>query len=714
MRLTNTKLSKFLIFTVILSFSSCKNTAQETAPETVNESPVNNNELVLLDFNNTLDETNVKTDDANFEVIKDGNSSKLKVSTNSNIIKPGLVIHKPKSATWDLNGYYQVKADVTNIGDEEMQVEFYVGNDPDELIKWYCSDYADLKPNESKTITVNLAWSDWIHQPQLDIVGMRGTPGKLKTDIDAIDQISFYSRYAKVPNQFTVNNVRAVGKLKVKDTANFFPFIDQYGQYIHKDWKGKTHTDEELKKSAEKEYAALNANPEPKNRNKYGGWTKGPKLKATGFFRTEKHDGKWWMVDPEGYLFWSNGVNCVSSDAVFTGIEHREKYFTELPAKNGPYGQFYTVSNHSTHGFYHDKTPYDTYNFYQANLYRKYGDNWLEKFRELSHKRMRSWGLNTIGFVSDNGALAKKKTPYVGSIWINDTPKIEGSVGFWGKFHDVFDPKFKKAVKSSVASQKYGAGDPWCIGYFIDNEMAWGSVGSLAIGALRSPATQPAKIEFIKDLKKKYGSVKKLNDKWGTTHASWDALLKTTTPPDETKAKEDLVVFYEKIADTYFRTIKEGLNTIAPNQNYLGCRFAWANNDVVLTSASKYMDIMSFNKYEYSVENVGLPKGVDKPIMIGEFHFGATDRGHYHAGVKSADSQADRGVRYEKYMKGALQNPLIVGAHYFQYLDQPLTGRFDGENYNIGCVDICDKPYEEFLSKVKEVGHQLFELRSSK
>ncbi len=713
MRLTNTKLVNCLILGLAFNLTSCQNSTKKEpiATDQIKES----NEFVLFDFNNEINETNVKTDDAKFEVLKKENGAQLLVATNSNILKPGLVIHKPEGKTWDLNGYYQVKADVTNVGDTPMQVEFYVGNDPDELIKWYCSDYADLEPKESKTITVNLAWSDWIHQPQLDIVGMRGTPGKLKTDIDAIDQVSFYSRYAKVPNQFTVNNIRAVGKLKIKDTTNFFPFIDKFGQYKHKDWKGKTHSEDDIKKNAENELTEIAASPEPKNRNKYGGWTAGPKLKATGFFRTEKHDGKWWMVDPEGYLFWSNGVNCVSSRAVFTGTQYREKYYSELPAKDDKeYGQFYDVSLHSTHGFYHDKTPYDSYNFYEANLYKKYGNDWLKKYQDLSHKRLRSWGVNTIGFVSDNGALAQRKTPYVGSIWINDTPKIKGSVGFWGKFHDVFDPKFKQAVNSSVASQKFGAGDPWCIGYFIDNELAWGAVGSLAIGALKSPASQPAKIEFIKDLKKKYKNIKKLNEQWGTTHASWKALSDSTTAPEMAKAKEDLVAFYEKIADTYFRIIKEGLNTIAPKQNYLGCRFAWANNDVVLTAASKYMDIMSFNKYEYGVENVGLPKGVDKPIMIGEFHFGATDRGHYHAGVKAADSQADRGIRYEKYMKGALQNPLIVGAHYFQYLDQPLTGRFDGENYNIGFVDICDRPYEELISKVKEVSYNMFELRSAK
>ncbi|MEC3905636.1 hypothetical protein VOI54_01260 [Tamlana sp. 2201CG12-4] len=78
--------------------------------------------------------------------------------------------------------------------------------------------------------------------------------------------------------------------------------------------------------------------------------------------------------------------------------------------------------------------------------------------------------------------------------------------------------------------------------------------------------------------------------------------------------------------------------------------------------------------------------------MIGEFHFGSLDRGSSHVGVKKAESQTRRGAFYKEYIQGALRNPLIVGAHWFQYLDEPFAGRFDGENYNVGVIDVCDNP----------------------
>jgi len=42
--------------------------------------------------------------------------------------------------------------------------------------------------------------------------------------------------------------------------------------------------------------------------SKYGGW-KEQRVKATGFFRVEKIDDRWWAVDPEGYLYISKALN---------------------------------------------------------------------------------------------------------------------------------------------------------------------------------------------------------------------------------------------------------------------------------------------------------------------------------------------------------------------------------------------------------------------
>ncbi|MEM9259091.1 MAG: beta-agarase, partial [Bacteroidota bacterium] len=427
---------------------------------------------------------------------------------------------------------------------------------------------------------------------------------------------------------------------------------------------------------------------------------------------TEKVDGKWWLIDPLGHLFWSTGLNCVQTGFGLTGTEGRKDYFAGLPPADSPLAQFYDQGKWASHGFYQDKVPFEAFNFYEANLFRKFGAEWRSAYLDRIHARFKSWGMTTLGNVSDPAARSQQQTPYVGTVWIRDTPKIAGATGFWGKFHDVFSPAFNTAVRASMENQRAGADDPWCIGFFVDNELSWGTLGSLSVGVLRSTAEQPAKIAMVAALREKYPSIEQLNAAWKTDHKSWADLAQSTSPPDFAAAKEDLIAFHERIANRYFKIIHEELERLAPNHLYLGCRFAWANDDVTMRAAAKYCDVVSFNKYEYSVEALTLPSGVDKPTMIGEFHFGATDRGHVHPGVKLADNQEDRGAKYRDYIQGALRNRQLVGAHWFQYTDQAMTGREDGENYNVGLVDIADTPYPELVKAVRETNFAMYTYRA--
>lgn len=38
-----------------------------------------------------------------------------------------------------------------------------------------------------------------------------------------------------------------------------------------------------------------------------------------------------------------------------------------------------------------------------------------------------------------------------------------------------------------------------------------------------------------------------------------------------------------------------------------------------------------------------------------------------------------------------------------------LTGRGDGENYQVGLVDICDTPYTEMVEAIRASGERLYE-----
>ncbi|MDA1193387.1 MAG: beta-galactosidase, partial [Candidatus Poribacteria bacterium] len=333
-----------------------------------------------------------------------------------------------------------------------------------------------------------------------------------------------------------------------------------------------------------------------------------------------------------------------------------------------------------------------------------------DEFVDVTHRRLRSWGINTIANWSDSQFYNERKTPYVGTIHFGGRI-LEGSEGYWGQFRDVFDPSFGEAIRQSMERQVgRSAGDPWCIGYFVDNELGWGDDTSLAVAALVSPVDQPAKQVFLADLKAKYSNIAALNAAWGTDHASWDALAESRTSPDKEKARDDLTTFYRKTAETYFRVIRDAVKEVAPNQLYLGCRFAWVNN-VAVESAAKYCDVIAYNFYRRDIRDVRLPSDLDLPIIVGEFHFGALDRGMFHTGLVPTESQDARADAYRNYVVGALENPQIVGTHWFQYSDQATTGRGDGENYQIGFVDIADTPYEETIRAVRDVGYSLYQTR---
>jgi hypothetical protein len=511
-----------------------------------------------------------------------------------------------------------------------------------------------------------------------------------------------------------IDDIRAEGSFVpptalAKDAEAFFPFIDTFGQYRHRNWPGKVLSLEDLKARRETEAKELRADCGPTEWNEFGGWAKGPQLKATGFFRTENRDGKWWLVDPEGRLFWSHGIDCVRMlDA--TPIEERETWFEDFPGAQQEFATFVS-RGFALKGHYAGRTV-KTFSFAGANLQRKYGPDWRSSFNDVAHRRLRNWGLNTIGNWSDEAVRLQKKTPYVDAIGSGKARKIEGSEGYWGKFADVFDASFRDGLRESMLSKRgKSAGDPWCIGYFSDNEIAWGDELSLAVAALQSPGDQPAKQAFVADLKSKYGEIAKLNAVWGATYESWPALTASRVKPDAKKARADLEAFYTRIAEEYFRLARDVIKEVAPNQLYLGCRFAWVNS-CAAAAAAKYCDVVSYNLYRRSVSDFQFNGGADVPLIIGEFHFGALDRGMFHTGLVSTASQADRAQTYADYVTGALKHPQFVGCHWFQYQDQPTTGRvYDEENYQIGFVDIADTPYSEIVAASRSVASSMYKTR---
>jgi hypothetical protein len=677
---------------------------------------------VIFDFAAPLDTSRLTLQDARAESVETQGRRVLRVTTGHAAPWPGVTLPAPGGPV-DLSAYAYVQLRARNAGQRPLTLYLRVDNPGADGVKHCRTSSTRLEPGATGTIRVDLKRTS---DDRLGgrLFGMRGYPVRAGGE-DTIDpvRITQFIVFLNRPSEnhvFELLELIAAGTYTPPtawshDAEPYFPLIDTFGQYRHKSWPGKVSSLAELTARRDREAAeqasAADAFSRAARWNRYGGWAAGPQLEATGFFRVQKYQGKWWLVDPEGRLFWSHGITCVGMmDA--TPIEEREEWFEHPPWQQPELAKYILPSAFVLKGHYAGRQV-RAYSFAAANLHRKYGPDWRSVYPPLVHQRLRAWGLNTIANWSDASVTRLRRTPYTDSVSSQGARWIEGSEGYWGKFPDVFDPSFTEAVRQSAAS-KVGnsAGDPWCLGYFSDNEMSWGDETSLALAALASPPDQPARREFVSDLQKKYGTIARLNEVWGTDFASWEALQTGVVRPDPARAGEDLRAFYTRVAETYFRTVRDALRAVAPHQLYLGCRFAWVNA-LAAAAAAKYCDVVSYNRYERSVAEFRNPDGADVPLLIGEFHFGALDRGLFHTGLVPVANQTERAAAYRSYVEGALRHPQIVGTHWFQYQDQPTTGRvYDEENYQIGFVDIADTPYPETIAASRAVGENLYRLRA--
>nr|WP_148206144.1 beta-agarase [Thermococcus sibiricus] len=419
----------------------------------------------------------------------------------------------------------------------------------------------------------------------------------------------------------------------------------------------------------------------PEGYSKFGGW-KELRVESSGYFRVEVINGKYWLVDPEGYVFVSKGVNAIN--------------------------------------YLGDHSPALGYSPYYLNVLRKYGS--IEGWINTTTRRFVEWGFNTVGAWSSPELYVM--LPYTLLL------DIGASYGFnWesGAMPDIFEKDFeeyvKKAVSFKVAPLK---DDPLIIGYFTDNELRWGpdwrSGNHLLDDFIKLPPDAPGKrvaVDVIKDIFN--GDISKLNEELKTSYTSFDDLLNYTGKlPSSAPFNEARREFARRYAERYFSVVTKAIREVDPNHLILGVRFAVAPfirpPDVVFEVAGKYVDVISLNLYNFEVA----PKEyldhihniTGRPIMITEFSFRAMDSGLPNtrgAGI-TVQTQKERAEYTRKFIESFMKLPYAVGYHWFKWSDQPKEGRFDGENSNYGLVNIKDEPYEEMVIMFEELNRKLEEI----
>ncbi|MDD3155588.1 MAG: hypothetical protein PHS41_12050 [Victivallaceae bacterium] len=615
---------------------------------------------------------------------------------------PGIALLPPDGRKyWDLSGFEELHADVENLDDnQQMMLSVRVNNPRVNAVETANNSGFALNPRERGILKLYYPQADELSQVRIPWMHAvpRGVPGPKNVDGHRIEAISFYGHDLKTHTRngayrYRIHSIRLVRPKRpdpaaVRSPETFFPFVDRYGQYMHETWTEKILSDSDFAGKKKQEEASRRGRIASWNR--FGGWANGPKVEAKGYFYPVKFEGKWYLADPEGCLFFSHGINTLRFDI-----------WAEQKADN-----WFLPEN---------RTPRRNYNFARDNLVKKFGKNFRKEYPSFACTRLEEWGLNTIGNWADLPFMKLGKTPYAMEIPGPKCPSTASVPGLEKGIFDVFSPEFTSSMRTAAQSPKFAFAqkDPMLIGIFINNEIRWGDRTAAARSAFASSAEQPAKKEFVQFLKTKFIAVELLNRKWSEHYPDWNAVAKSTVLPDLEKAREELIDFNRHIFETYYSTCRRIVKEFAPNTIYFGSRLHVTGMPELYAAASKYADVVATNTYTWSFDGLrkeGLPD--DKPILISEFHVAVLDRGLLNADLRpSGVTQTDRAQAYLRLMQGALLHKQIVGAHFFCYRDEPVTGRWDGENFAVGLVDVADTPYWELVSAMRKVGENMMEYR---
>jgi hypothetical protein len=437
--------------------------------------------------------------------------------------------------------------------------------------------------------------------------------------------------------------------------------VDEYGQFTHDTWPGKASSLAQLEKDWREEEKLLA--PGDFGYCPYGGY-EGTSAPATGFFRVEEIDGRWWFVDPDGHLFLSAGSD-VMRPRMFTRTVGREPFFRERPPAT--------------------LTPGDELgddpgaSFFTWNLYRRFGNGWMERWVDLTFRRMAAWGLNTVANWSDPALYDAGRRAYAVPLasWRTE-------VHYLG-LPDVYSEEFSKLAEERAERQcAPRKDDPWLLGYFLANEPPF-------------PQKELQTVELILA---------------GPDTATKAELQRWLAAGDTEERRKE---FIGEAFDRYIQITSAAVKRHDPHHLNLGMRSGGRPTDAEIRAARAF-DVYSVNIYDYEVPADRVKRISEltgKPIVIGEFHFGTPGRG-LAASLVLVRDQAERGQAYRWYVEQALSMPELIGTHYFQWADQPCTGRYDGENYNIGLVDVTDRPYPHLVEALKETHRRLHAVHSGR
>mgnify|MGYP000852394416 CR=1 FL=1 len=392
--------------------------------------------------------------------------------------------------------------------------------------------------------------------------------------------------------------------------------------------------------------------------DKYGGRTDQPAQPASGFFRTVKVEGRDWLVDPEGHLFLHVAVNAV-----------RE------PAK---------VAEH-------------------------FGS--AEQWAQQATAQLRAAGFNGLGNWSSE-RMTKLAQPLV---WVRRhdfmfafarqkklVEAAAGTQGFINRTMPVFHPDFEPFCAEYAKLLADTVDDPYLLGIMTDNEL------QCPTDLLdRMLASDPAKTDLAPNI---------------AAAKAW--LAQRPAGAEAPISARDRHQFIAYAFERYYQVVTKAIRGVDRNHLYLGSRLNYHSgefdNPYLWRMLGKYHDVVSVNYYGQwgpDAEELATWAGwCDKPVIFTEWYAKAEDAkelANTHGAGWLVHTQADRAAYYQHFVIGALEQPNVVGWHWFKYLDDPSTATAldNAGGANKGMCNAEGVPYAPLLARMTAINAETYALR---
>lgn len=499
--------------------------------------------------------------------------------------------------------------------------------------------------------------------------------------------------------------------IKAGDSTPFptGPVMDQFGQILNGDYPGKIHSVEDLKQAKLQEDQDLRHSPASAGQDRFGGKLGTWSVPGTGYYQVIQRNGVWTFISPEGHpLFYSGICDGPMPLGDSTPVTGRESMFSALPDPSVAGGKLWNF--HAWGANDGSKAV----SFYAWNLFRRDGINFDTLAVNRATKRLKSWGFTGWGKWSDG----TPGVPYCKVIWYQaDSP---------ARHPDIYDPAIQTQIRTSLAKLITPLkSDPYLLGWSIKNEYDEVILTTEIQEILKqAPGSLQRSSLLARALTRFYGNrIDALNTAWGTHFDSLSKLQEETVlnPP-----AAELEKLRQTYAQDYYQFLYQTVKTLDPNHLYFGYWIVpgWWQNDADWALIAPYCDVIGYDRYsaEYADDHLlGLIEAAKKPVLLGEYSFpphfnGQRGFGQYFDGVPTEE---DAAKATEKLLLQAAASHYCVGAFWFEYEDEPISGRGPGqgqtpvlgENYAFGLVDVGDRPKMPLIEMFRRVNPELTELK---